>query len=439
MIGGALLVPVLLGIERERDVPAPRHRSPASPQEAPGYRDAMLTKLLALVGAAVVALGLGVLVWLWWDSRLPETYNVMGYGTLDYGGGRVPALPVPHGDNSHDHTAKHLVSVAQLRGPAGRPDRRFTLTARHGTVRLASGRTADALTFDGRVPGPELRVREGDLVEVTLVNKDVTQGVTIHWHGVDVPNAEDGVAGVTQDAVPPGGRYVYRFRAEQAGTFWYHTHQSSAKQVRRGLFGAFVIEPRAASSGVLDLTLVAHDVGGRPAFNAVDGVERRAVRAGTPVRLRLVNSENTPQTFTVAGTPFRVVAVDGTDLNAPAPLRGSSLKLRRRRPLRHRVHHARDAGRARHRRHGDGSRAQHGRTCRTSAHALRPGARPDGLRQARRRRPSTSRAASTGSSASTSDASRASGTAAPACSGRSTAASSPTSPSSSSSAATSSR
>ena len=88
-------------------------------------------------------------------------------------------------------------------------------------------------------------MRQGDLVEVTLVNEDIEQGVTIHWHGIDVPNAEDGVAGVTQDAVLPGERYVYRFRAEQVGTFWYHTHQASSKEVRRGLFGAIVIEPAA--------------------------------------------------------------------------------------------------------------------------------------------------------------------------------------------------
>ena len=67
------------------------------------------------------------------------------------------------------------------------------------------------------MPGPELRVHQGDLVEVTLRNKDVKDGVTIHWHGVDLPNAEDGVAGVTQDAVPPGGSYVYRFRATRSG------------------------------------------------------------------------------------------------------------------------------------------------------------------------------------------------------------------------------
>ena len=126
------------------------------------------------------------------------------------------------------------MSVPDLHGPTGSPDARFTLTAHEATIRLASGREVDALTFDGRSPGPELRVPQGDLVEVTLANEDVDVGVTIHWHGVDVPNAEDGVAGVTQDAVLPGERHVYRFRAEQVGTFWYHTHQVSSKEVRRG-------------------------------------------------------------------------------------------------------------------------------------------------------------------------------------------------------------
>jgi FtsP/CotA-like multicopper oxidase with cupredoxin domain len=271
--------------------------------------------MLAVVGALAVAGVLGVLGLAWWDSRLPGTYAVMDYGTLDYGGGQVAA---------HAHGG---VSTADLRGPGGKPDRRFTLTARKATVRLASGRTVDALTFDGRVPGPELRVRQGDLVEVTLLNEDVERGVSIHWHGVDVPNAEDGVSGVTQDAVEPGGRHVYRFRAEQVGTFWYHTHQSSAKDVRRGLFGAFVIEPREDDPDMLDLALVAHHVGGVAALNSADGVSRRSVPAGTPVRLRIVNADGTPQRFTVAGTRFRVVAVDGTDLNGPTPIENRTLEL----------------------------------------------------------------------------------------------------------------
>ena len=118
----------------------------------------------------------------------------MDYAIDDDGGEPLPA-----------HAMHSGTSVADLKGPAGRRERHFTLTAEEADVRLPSGRVVHALTFNGSVPGPELRVREGDLVEVTLRNRDVKSGVTIHWHGVDVPNAEDGVAGVTQNAVPPGG------------------------------------------------------------------------------------------------------------------------------------------------------------------------------------------------------------------------------------------
>ncbi len=275
--------------------------------------------LTALASAAVLALvaALGWAGHAWWSSRLPESYSVMDYGTLDGGGGPVA-----------EHSA-HTggVSVAALHGPRGRPDARFTLTAQRTPIRLGSDRTIDALTFNGRSPGPELRVQRGDLVEVTLLNRDVESGVTIHWHGVDVPNAEDGVAGVTQDAVLPGGRYTYRFRVNQEGTFWYHTHQVSSKDVKRGLFGALVIEPRGPRRAGLDLLAIAHDFAGVPTINGVDGIERRAVRPGTPVRLRLVNSDSTPQRFVLAGTRFRVVAVDGTELEASPALRGRTLEL----------------------------------------------------------------------------------------------------------------
>ena len=269
----------------------------------------------------VCLLAVGALGWIgkaWWDSRLPGTYSVMDYGTLDGGGGPAPASHAAHGGG---------ISVADLHGPTGTPDTRFTLTAREATIRLSSGRQVDALTFDGRSPGPELRVREGDLVEVTLVNEDVEQGVTIHWHGVDVPNAEDGVAGVTQDAVLPGERHVYRFRAEQVGTFWYHTHQVSSKEVRRGLFGALVIEPATAARPDVDLVLAAHTFDGFPTLNGSDGITNRRIPPGSQVRLRIVNTDSTSHRFALQGTRFVVAALDGTDLNAPSPLVRTAIEI----------------------------------------------------------------------------------------------------------------
>ena len=278
-------------------------------------------------GLAALA-GIAALAWLalsWQQSRLPDRYNVMDYGVVDVGGAHASAALDGHGD----HRGGDRLSVAELTGPrTGRPDYKVTLTAQERTVQLSSGRRIDAFTFNGRVPGPELRVRQHDLVEVTLVNEDVDAGVSIHWHGVDVPNAEDGVAGVTQNAVKPGQRYTYRFRADQPGTFWYHSHQVSAEQVKRGLYGALVVLPRRPlARGTLDLTVLAHRFAGVDALGVSDTLQRRAVAPGTPVRLRLINTDSFQKRFALVGTPFRVAAIDGTDLNAPTPITGRPLEL----------------------------------------------------------------------------------------------------------------
>ncbi|MEV0715617.1 multicopper oxidase domain-containing protein, partial [Asanoa sp. NPDC050611] len=223
--------------------------------------------------------------------------------------------------------AGHGVAVATLTGPQqGRPDARFTLVAAHHAVRLSSGRQVDALTFNGTAPGPTLRVRQGQLVEVTLLNTDVAEGVTVHWHGVDVPNAEDGVPGLTQDPVLPGGRFVYRFVPDRAGTFWYHTHRDSQDAVSRGLFGAFIVDPPTPSADdrTYEAALFAHqwpigqDLVG--AFDTADTPTRQKVEPGRAVRLRLVNSSQDPQRIQVTGTTFHVAAIDGNAVHEPGLL-----------------------------------------------------------------------------------------------------------------------
>jgi len=261
----------------------------------------LLTAFALLAGLAL----LGWLGWAWWQSRLPGRYDVTAYGEADLGGG-----PAASGRG---------LSIAELKGPNGRPDYRVTLTAEQTPIRLASGASVDAWTFNGRAPGPELRVHQGDLVEVTLVNRDLGDGVTIHWHGVDVPNAEDGVSGVTQDSVAPGERYVYRFRPEQVGTFWYHTHQDASKGVKLGLYGVLVILPRKPLPEKLDLTLPVHTFMGRKVIGTNDGVQRRAVRPGTPVRLRFVNTDSSPARIGLVGMKGSVAAIDGAEIE-PAPL-----------------------------------------------------------------------------------------------------------------------
>jgi FtsP/CotA-like multicopper oxidase with cupredoxin domain len=223
---------------------------------------------------------------------------------------------------AHDHHGTTARSVTELTGPRDRAaDVRFTLTAAHGTVRLASGRQVDGLTFNGQAPGPEIRVRVGQLLEVALLNKDLTEGVTVHWHGVDVPNAEDGVPGVTQRPVLPGQVHVYRFVPERAGTFWYHTHRDAAETVERGLFGAFIVDDGPLEGA--ERTVFTHLWPGTDpiaAFGVADLRGRDPIPMGRQVKLRLINSSPEPQRLHVSGTTFTVAAIDRNATHGPTPL-----------------------------------------------------------------------------------------------------------------------
>ena len=234
----------------------------------------------------------------------------MEMGHLEFGGG-----PGTH------HHATGGVSVADLTGPGtGEPDVAVDLAARQESFELASGERVDGYTLNGTSPGPAIEAHQGDLVQVTLTNVDVPDGVTLHWHGVDVPNAEDGVAGVTQDAVRSGESYIYRFVAEDAGTYWYHSHQVSHAQVRGGLFGTLVVLP-PGERDEQDVVAAVHSYEGRRTIDGRTGVSTVAAETGSAVRVRLVNTDKSPLRAWVSGSPFRVVAVDGTDVNDPAELR----------------------------------------------------------------------------------------------------------------------
>ncbi|MGW3424069.1 multicopper oxidase family protein [Streptomyces phaeochromogenes] len=252
----------------------------------------------------------------------------------------VPALALVLGSQAnaapggHDHSAAGGVGVDRLTGPRDqKPDLRLTLTAAQKSVRLASGRTVDAFTFNGSSPGPEIRARRGQLIEVTLVNDDVEEGVTVHWHGVDVPNAEDGVPGVTQNAVRPGERHVYRFVPNRAGTFWYHTHRDALDSVERGLFGALIVEDtRATAFDGIERTFFTHQwpAGDAPAlaFNRDDRPTRHTAGVGRKVLLRLINSSAEPRRIHIGGTRFTVAAIDGNAIQGAEPVGpGTDLRL----------------------------------------------------------------------------------------------------------------
>lgn len=116
----------------------------------------------------------------------------------------------------------------------------FNLTAAVAPINLGTGEI-QAWTYNGLSVGPEIRVTEGDRVRITLTN-NLPDPTTIHWHGIPVPNAMDGVPGMTQPPVQPGETFVYEFDALPAGSYWYHPHVGH--QLDRGLVGPFIIEPK---------------------------------------------------------------------------------------------------------------------------------------------------------------------------------------------------
>lgn len=191
--------------------------------------------------------------------------------------------------------------------------------------------------YNGVAPGPTLRLKQGERLRVALANRLPEQGTTIHWHGVRLPNAMDGVPHLTQPPVAPGERFAYEFVVPDAGTYWYHPHLKSYEQVARGLHGALVVEERTPIEVDRDLVWVItdwrmtqraaiqedfndlHDLAHAGRLGSVVTINGRyarehplEVRAGERVRLRLVNAA-VARIFGLRFTGHRpvVVALDG--------------------------------------------------------------------------------------------------------------------------------
>ena len=202
----------------------------------------------------------------------------------------------------------------------------FTLVAQNVVLTIGAGLRVPAWTFNGIAPGPTLRVRQGDLVIVHVVNH-LSFGITIHWHGIDVPNSQDGVAGLTQNAIQPGQTFTYRFVANEPGTYWYHSHQFSQAETDGGLFGTLIVEPRTPTIFAnVDDTIALHEWNGADnqtffTMNTTTQTLNEAAKPGQWVRLRLVETSSTanttPHLLTLVGAPFKVISLDGHDLNAP--------------------------------------------------------------------------------------------------------------------------
>ncbi len=200
----------------------------------------------------------------------------------------------------------------------GRPfDRKthdYELIAAPHDIELVPGHVTPAWTFGGQAPGVELRCRQGDELRVRFINH-LPEPTTIHWHGIRLPLEMDGVPYVSQAPVLPGEFFDYRFVTPDAGSYWYHPHESSAKQLGRGLVGPLIIEEREPTGFKHERTLClkswhVDEQGGFTEFS----VPREAAREGTRGRLSTINGVSLPTLELPAGqvVRLRLINVDST-------------------------------------------------------------------------------------------------------------------------------
>jgi FtsP/CotA-like multicopper oxidase with cupredoxin domain len=220
----------------------------------------------------------------------------------------------------------------------------YRLTAQPGHAHLVSGSYPETAVwaYNDKVPWPEIRVRQGEHLRIAVENQ-LSEETTVHWHGLRVSNAMDGVPHLPQKPIAPGETFVYEFEVPDAGTYWYHPHQRSFEQVGRGLYGALIVEEREPIQVDHDVTWVLGDWRLLPDAQISDDfanfmdsshngrvgntvtvngriLETFQVHAGERTGLRLINARNAR----IFGLEFhghrpQVIALDGQPVEPHEP------------------------------------------------------------------------------------------------------------------------
>jgi FtsP/CotA-like multicopper oxidase with cupredoxin domain len=304
--------------------------------------DATTPQLAALAGVTVLMLLAGLIV--------PGFYVNLSLSAHDVGGAIMPPGMIMDFDTPaaamRDMAAIHPRQVAYRASSDARGDqvqepriedgvKVFDIEASVVRWSILKDVQVDAYAFNRQVPGPRLRLVEGDRVRINFRNA-LPESTTVHWHGLVVPNEMDGPAKITQKPIPPGGTYVYEYTIEQSGTFFYHTHDHADRQQAFGLYGALLIEPRGTAEprADLDQTIQLQEwlkrewltypamlmEGGLPNFFTINGkaypsTDVIRMKVGQTVKLRFIGTNNNfIHPMHVHGGPFEVVALDGATL-----------------------------------------------------------------------------------------------------------------------------
>lgn len=205
---------------------------------------------------------------------------------------------------------------------------------------ILPGETVEAYAYNNEVPGPTLRVTEGDRIRINVTNK-LPESTTVHWHGLILPNEMDGPAEITQEPIQPGKTFSYEYTVGQYGTYFYHTHDHVDRQQSLGLYGALIIDPKNPADEIradLEYTIQLQEwlkrewltypsmpmEGGLPNFFTINGkafpaTDTIKMKVGQLLKVRFIGSHTTAiHPMHIHGGPFQVTAVDGETLQDSA-------------------------------------------------------------------------------------------------------------------------
>ena len=190
----------------------------------------------------------------------------------------------------------------------------YELVVAPADVRIAPHGNTPAWCFNGHFPAPVIRAKQHQPVRIRVVNK-LTEPTTIHWHGLRIPIAMDGVPFLSQRPIMPGETFDYEFTPPDAGTFWYHPHMNSVEQLGKGLVGAFIVEEAVDPGFDADVVMGLKNwhIRDDGSFTALT-TPRNAFRMGTPGRLMTVNGKTAPTYYVPTGGAIRarLVNIDNT-------------------------------------------------------------------------------------------------------------------------------
>lgn len=197
----------------------------------------------------------------------------------------------------------------------------YDLTCTKVQWEVEPGRRVEAWTYNGTVPGPQIRVREGDRVRINVKNA-LDQSTAVHFHGLEVPNAMDGVPFITQPPIKPGQSFTYEFTVPNAGSHMYHAHHNSTTQVGLGMLGAFVVEPKDRAQDPHadhDYVLILNDGAHGYTFNgkSFPATEPFTAKLGETIRIRFMNEGMMIHPMHLHGMHMTVITKDGWPVPTP--------------------------------------------------------------------------------------------------------------------------